>query len=70
MTRRVESALLAVAVILAPRLSLAHGGHGDPSWYGSLTHYVVEPEHLPVTLALAVLVLVAVAGRRRNRSVE
>ena len=68
MTR--ANVVLASAIFLAPRPSFAHGGHGDPSWYGSLMHYFVESEHLAVTLAIVVLVFVAVTGWRRNGSVE
>ena len=39
------------ALIRAPR-AVAHEGHGDPAWYGSVLHYLSDPEHLLATLII------------------
>jgi hypothetical protein len=36
--------------------ALAHGGHGDERWLGSMWHYVLEPAHLPLVVLLCALV--------------
>lgn len=49
----------AVAVIAFASGARAHEGHGNPSWYGSVLHYLLEPFHLPLTLALLVALVLA-----------
>ena len=52
------SLLIAVAALLAlAPAAAAHEGHGDPAWYGSVVHYLIEPVHLPVTFALLIAVV-------------
>jgi len=47
----------AVAVLGFSSGAWAHEGHGHPSWYDSVLHYLVEPLHLPLTLAALVAVV-------------
>lgn len=57
---RVTSALVtAVAVLALASGARAHEGHGNPSWYGSVLHYLLEPLHLPLTLATLVALVLA-----------
>ena len=44
----------AVAVLGFSSGSWAHEGHGHPAWYDSVLHYLLEPLHLPLTLAALV----------------
>lgn len=41
-------------------VTLAHGGHGHTSG-NSLWHYLIEPAHLPYSLALGTVVVAGVA---------
>ena len=58
---RLASARL--AAVTMPVSALAHEGHGDPAWYGSLLHFLLEPAHLPVTLAALVALVLALRWR-------
>ncbi|RMH04049.1 MAG: hypothetical protein D6702_04265 [Planctomycetota bacterium] len=53
-------------VLLAP-LPL-HEGHGNPALAHTLLHWLVEPVHLPLTLAVAAVLALAARGLRRRRA--
>lgn len=71
MSVRMSPGLVTTALFLvAAPAAQAHEGHGDPRWYGSAMHYLLEPVHLPVVIA-ALAVLVASGwwvGRARQPS--
>lgn len=56
--RRDSGPIAAALLSLAPGV-LAHDGHGDAQWLGSLLHYLIEPAHLLPALAVLVLLVVA-----------
>ena len=57
---RMASALItAVAMLALTSGARAHEGHGNPSWYGSILHYLLEPLHVPLTLAALVALVLA-----------
>ena len=57
---RVSPGLIAaVAVLTLAPSALAHEGHGNPEWFGSFLHYLIEPVHLPLTLAASVVLVTA-----------
>ena len=64
--------IAAVLFLVAASDAVAHEGHGDPRWYGSALHYLLEPVHLPVALAASVLLVVASgwATRRLRQRAE
>jgi len=57
--------LLSFAIVLSARPALAHVGHGEEAWSGTALHYLLEPEHLPLTAAGALLVFLALRGVAR-----
>jgi hypothetical protein len=72
MSMRVGSVLVGAATLaaLAPR-ALAHDGHGNPQLFGSVLHYFFEPIHLPLVLAVSVVIVLAirwVSNRRLQRA--
>lgn len=67
MTTRPAALVAALVLLLLPSLAAAHPGHGrsDP---GSLWHYLGEPEHATVLLAIvAGAALVVSLARPRSR---
>jgi len=59
-------AVATIAMVALASSAVAHEGHGDPAWYGSVLHYLTEPVHLPLTLA--VLVALVLATRLNGRT--
>ncbi|GJM23377.1 MAG: hypothetical protein DHS20C15_32920 [Planctomycetota bacterium] len=49
-------------------LALVHDGHGEPALQHSAWHWLLEPAHLPVTLAAFALTLAGVWLLRRRRA--
>ncbi len=59
---------VAVATTALPLAAVAHGGHGDPRQHESALHFLLEPVHLPLTLAaVAALVFAAAFAYRKAR---
>ena len=57
---RMSAGSLAVVALLASAPNaLAHEGHGDPAWFGSALHDVLEPAHHPMTLGLSIALVMA-----------
>jgi hydrogenase/urease accessory protein HupE len=51
--------MVPMAIVAIAPDAFAHEGHGDPAWYGSVLHYLTEPEHLPLTLAVLAAAILA-----------
>jgi len=49
-------------------LATLHAGHGDPRWWESAWHTLVEPAHSVPLVAAAALLAVWVVLRRRART--
>lgn len=43
---RLRPILVASILLAAPRMALAHPGHGSDAASWSVLHYLIEPEHL------------------------
>lgn len=54
-----------VGTLISAPVALAHEGHGNPAFYGSILHFLSEPMHLLATLAI--LGAMAVASRWASR---
>jgi hypothetical protein len=72
---KIVTSIAGCATMLVARAAPAHPGHGDPTWRGSLFHYVLDVEHLPLMLLAAAVALVigwrgAAWSRRRGADVE
>ncbi len=55
--KKVFGALVSLTMLFPVETAFAHEGHGNPEWARSVLHYLLEPEHLAVTLPAAVAVL-------------
>ena len=49
----------AVALLATAPYAVAHEGHGNPEWYRSVLHYIVEPAHVPLTVVMLVVSVLA-----------
>lgn len=52
------SIVVVAFLALAPD-AVAHEGHGNPDWFGSVLHHLVEPVHLPLTLVVSIVLVMA-----------
>lgn len=51
--------------LLVARGALAHEGHGNPHWAGTVFHYLLEPEHALVAVLVTTAFVFLVARIRR-----
>jgi len=66
MSSRSIHPLLVALVVATP--AAAHEGHGEPALQHTAWHWLLEPAHLPLTLAAAVLTVAAAWALRRRRA--
>ena len=59
-------ALLLFLVSAIPMISLAHPGHGETGGY-TITHYMVEPVHLVISVVALSAIVFLVSQLRRNK---
>jgi hypothetical protein len=59
----------AVGIFLCPTLAFAHEGHGDPGQGDSVTHYLLTPFHLTLSILLCIAITLAarMMGRQLSR---
>lgn len=62
--------IAAVAVLISAPNALAHESHGNPEWFGSVLHYLVEPVHLPLTLAASVVLITATRWMSKKKLLQ
>ncbi len=69
MKSRLHKSLLTVSAILMSCATIAHpGDHEALSTAAGATHFLTDPGHLPVALALAAAAVALLSTRRRDRS--
>jgi len=59
-------ALLLLVVSAMPLISLAHPGHGETGGY-TITHYLVEPVHVIVSIVVLSGIVFLVSQLRRKK---
>ncbi len=59
-----QKAILAITILMAYLNANAHPGHGDSGGF-TITHYLIEPEHIFTGICLLAL-LVSVTGNVKN----
>jgi len=66
-----RSVFIALAGIMPAGSLLAHEGHGEPAYWNSLLHHIVEPAHLLPVMAVVLMALLVLGWRvwreRRGR---
>jgi hypothetical protein len=59
-------AFLLLLVSAIPMISLAHPGHGETGGY-TITHYMVEPVHVVISVVALSVIVFLVARLRRSK---
>ncbi len=61
-----KKALLSMLVLLIPCQVWAHEGHGVPGHGDTVSHYLLDPWHLPLALFAAGMAAVAILAMRKR----